>query len=197
MVSAADFHPNYGILKLEKALILILSLAVAIFVALPFFRKRLDESSSRAQSSAAEIEDPLEDKLGKLNLEKESIFAAIKEIDFDYDLGKLSKDDHDQLQKKYKLQAASILREIDKVAIKADENDLEDALEKEISLMRGGELTDEEEIEKEILAARDSGIANGVGLICADCGKVSGFDDKFCSNCGERLNEDEEQKVGQ
>ncbi len=181
---------------MEKAFILILSLAVAIFVALPFFRKRLDESS-RAQSSAAEIEDPIKDRLRKLNLEKESIFAAIKEIDFDYDLGKLSKDDYDELQKKYKLQAASILKEIDKVSIKADESDLVDALEKEISLMRGKKLTDEEEIEKEILAARKSGLVVETGFICKYCGKGSGVDDKFCSNCGVRLNEDVEQKVNQ
>ncbi|MGH7889540.1 MAG: hypothetical protein ACRENF_03215, partial [Thermodesulfobacteriota bacterium] len=169
---------------MEKVFILILSLAVAIFIALPFLRNRLDESSSREQSNAAEIEDPVKDKLRKLNLEKESIFAAIKEIDFDYDLGKLSKDDYDELQKKYKLQAASILKEIDKIRIEADVIDMEGALEKEISLMKRAELTDEEEIEKEILMARNSGVVNEVGLICWCCGKESGYDDKFCSNCG-------------
>jgi len=182
---------------LEKAFILILSLAVVIFIALPFLRNRLDEFSSRAQSKAAEIEDHLEDKLRKLNLEKESIFTAIKEIDFDYDLGKLSKDDYDELQKKYKLQAASILKEIDKIRIEADVIDMEGALEKEISLMRRAELTDEEEIEKEILMARNYGVVNEVGLICGSCGKESGHDDKFCSDCGIRLNEDVEQKVNQ
>lgn len=178
---------NLGIIKLEKVFILILAIGVAIFIALPFFRKKVEEASSQEESGA--IRNPIEEKLRKLNFEKESLYAALKEIDFDYDLGKLSKEDYEELQKKYKLQAAPILKEIDDVRIKTGIINLEEEVEKEIRLNRKAKLTDGEEIEREILKARKSNGKDKTNLICSNCGKEAVSDDKFCSNCGNKLNE--------
>lgn len=179
---------NLGIIKLEKVFILILAIGISIFIALPFFRKRVEGASSQEESGA--IRNPIEEKLRKLNFEKESLYAALKEIDFDYDLGKLSKEDYEELQKKYKLQAAPILKEIDDVRIKTGIINLEEEVEKEIRLNRKAKLTDEEEIEMEILRARKSHGRDKTDLICSDCGKEFVSDDKFCSHCGKKLKDD-------
>ena len=148
---------------MEKVFILILAIGISIFVALPFFRRRLEETSSHEERET--LGNAIEEKLRRLDLEKESLYAALKEIDFDYDLGKLSKEDHEELQKKYKLQAAAILKEIDYVRMETRGLDLMDEAEEEIRLIRRGKLTDEEEIEREILTARKSKVKNKTNFI--------------------------------
>ncbi|MGH7791062.1 MAG: hypothetical protein ACREOB_01980 [Thermodesulfobacteriota bacterium] len=148
---------------MEKVFILILAIGISIFVALPFFRRRLEETSSHEERET--LGNAIEEKLRRLDLEKESLYAALKEIDFDYDLGKLSKEDHEELQKKYKLQAATILKEIDYVRMETRGLDLMDEAEEEIRLIRRGKLTDEEEIEREILTARKSKVKNKTNFI--------------------------------
>ena len=181
---------------MEKVFILILAIGISIFLALPFFRKRIEEVSSQEESGA--IRNPIEEKLRRLSLEKESLYGALKEIDFDYELGKLSKEDYEELQNKYKFQAASILKEIDDVGIKTGSIDLEEEVEKEIRLKRkANKLTDEEEIEMEILRARKSNGRDKTNLICSDCGKELVSDDKFCSNCGKKLKNDTNKRVYQ
>ena len=178
---------------MEKVFILILATGISIFIALPFFRKRAEQASSQEECGA--IDNPIEARLRSLDIEKESLYAALKEIEFDYDLGKLSKEDYEELQKRYKFQAASILKEIDDVRIKTDSIDLEEKIEKEITLMGKAKLTDEEEIEREILMARKSKVKDKVNLTCSDCGKEIESNDKFCSNCGKTLNEDRTKQV--
>jgi len=172
---------------LEKVFILILAIGVAIFIALPFFKKRFGETSFGEESST--IQNPLEEKLKRLGFEKESLLNAIKEIDFDYSLGKLSKEDYEELQKKYKTQAALVLKEIDNIMRRAGASNLEEGIEKEIRLIRKAKPTDEDEIEREILKARKS------KLICSDCGNEYKAGDRFCSGCGKKLYEDTDRKA--
>lgn len=178
---------------MEKVFILILAIGVAVFVALPFFRNRLEEASPQEESDTSN--NPSEEKFRRLNIEKESLYKALKEIDFDYELGKLSKEDYEELQKKYKLEAASILKEIDDIRIRAISIDLDEEAEKEIRILSETILTDDEEIEKEILKARKSRSKDNTKLICSGCGKEFESDDRFCSNCGNKLNEDTNKQV--
>jgi competence protein ComGC len=137
--------------NVEKLFILILAIAIAIFIALPFFRKRFEELPQEETNNSKNL---LEEELRKLNLEKESLYAALKELDFDYSMGKLSKEDYEELDKKYKLRAASVLKEIDEVKSKVGTLDSEEGIEKEIKAVRETKLNYDEEIEKEILKAR-------------------------------------------
>lgn len=180
---------------MEKVFILILAIGVAVFIVLPFFRNRLEEASPQEESDTSN--NPSEEKFRRLNFEKESLYTALKEVDFDYELGKLSKEDYEELQKKYKLEAASILKEIDDIRIRATSIDLDEEAEKEIRILRETILTNDEEIEKEILNARKSNVKDKANLICSDCGKEFESDDKFCSSCGKKLNEDTNKQVYQ
>jgi hypothetical protein len=172
---------------LEKVFILVLAIGVAVFIALPLFRKRVEETQFCEGSGTAE--GPLEERLKRLGIKKESLLNAIKEIEFDYTLGKLSKEDYDELQKRYKIQAALVLKEIDSIMGEIDTPNLEEEVEREIRLIRESMSVGEDDIEKEILRARRS------KSICPDCGNEHKAGDRFCSVCGRRLYEDKDKKA--
>jgi rubrerythrin len=169
---------------LEKVLIPIIAIAAAVFVVLPFFKNRFEKISHDAG-----FQNSVEEKLRRLNSEKESVYSALKEIDFDYSTGKLSKEDYDELENKYKAQAVALLKEIDGLRRKSYIPDLDEEIEKEIRAIRRTqtELADDEEVEKEIIKARQSRVLEDSRLTCFVCGNEYKSDDRFCSKCGTRL----------
>ena len=54
--------------------------------------------------------DPALERINALQNQKESLYSAIRDIDFDYGLGKLSKEDYEELRLKYRVEAASVLQ---------------------------------------------------------------------------------------
>ena len=166
---------------MENLFVLIIAIGAAIFIALPFFKKRFEEVYKETDTS-----NPLEEKLRRLNFEKESLYSALKELDFDYSMGKLSKEDYNELEGKYKAQAVSVLREIDNILGKTDIASLDEEIEKEVRAIRELKLTDDE-IEKEILKSRKSRVLETSSLICSVCGNGYRSDDRFCSKCGASL----------
>ena len=60
-------------------------------------------------------QDPRQARLQELLEEKEHAYAAIKELDFDYKMDKLSADDYQELSRQYKQKAVAILQEIDRL----------------------------------------------------------------------------------
>lgn len=169
---------------MEKVFITVIAIGAAVFVALPFFKKKIEIISQEAGS-----QNPVEEGLRRLNSEKESVYSALKEIDFDYGMGKLSKEDYDELENKYKAQAVALLKEIDSIVGKTYILDLDEEIEKEIRAIRKTELTDDEEIEKEIIKARQSLVFENSRSICSVCGNEYRSGDSFCSKCGARLSE--------
>ena len=133
--------------------------------------------------------DPRSVKLKELNSRKDSLLTAIKDIEFDYGLGKLTRDDFEELHGKYRIEAASLLKEIDSIG-STPEEEYEDDLEKEIRAERKKFLTpyDDEEIEKEILRAREASWSESADRYCAKCGYGCGAQDLYCSRCGAKLN---------
>jgi hypothetical protein len=83
-----------------------IAVAVVAFVAAPFFLLT-------GRSSEVAPKDP--DALTELLAEKETIYAAIQELDFDLKSGKLSAEDHQALRQRHEAQAAGVLRRIDEL----------------------------------------------------------------------------------
>ncbi len=100
---------------METILIFIIAGGVALFISLPFLsvgHKREDKTDKSAQ----EVQDsPISNKLRILKDRKESLYTAIKDIEFDYSLGKLSLKDYKELAEQYKLEASKTLKEIDNI----------------------------------------------------------------------------------
>jgi hypothetical protein len=100
----------------EMAAIIALGIAVVTvaFVAAPFFlgaARTAGDGAGEGQESEA---------LQELLAEKETVYAAIQELDFDWKSGKLSAEDHQSLRQRYEERAALILQQIDALQAKAE-----------------------------------------------------------------------------
>ena len=93
------------------AIVIALGIAMAVFafVAAPFFlgNNREERADSDSGHPTAELQDLL--------AEKETIYAAIQELDFDLKSGKLSPEDHGALRQRHEAQAAGVLRRIEEM----------------------------------------------------------------------------------
>ncbi len=142
-----------------------LSLGAGYWVGYPLLKPRKLDAPAELTS---------EDSLGGLEIEKEGIYAAIKEMELDHKMGKLSQEDYLNLREKYRAKAIGSLKRMDELESK------------------GGVSEDvADEIEKEVLALRKDGpkvtSKKGGALFCTQCGKKRSPGDRFCSWCGTKL----------
>ncbi len=83
---------------------IVLVMLTGLFIAYPFLQKRQKKMSFAVNHRAEELES-----------RKAQIYAAIKDIDFDFQMGKLSKEDYEQLRSQYKSQAVGLLKQVDQM----------------------------------------------------------------------------------
>lgn len=93
------------------AVVISLGIAVLVvaFLAAPFFF--LTGRASESPESNPDGFDPLAELLA----EKETLYAAIQELDFDFKSGKLSPEDHQALRQRHEAAAAAVLQRIDEI----------------------------------------------------------------------------------
>ena len=84
-------------------LALVIAMLVVAFVAVPFFVTR----------PPTPADDGMPERLRDLLAEKETLYAAIQELDFDLKSGKLSAKDHQALRERQENLAAAVLQRID------------------------------------------------------------------------------------
>lgn len=82
----------------------VMLIGVAVYVSQPLLR---------AKSGNLYVDDFEETPLQPLLVRKDLIYSAIKELEFDFNTGKLSEDDYQDLREKYAMQAAEVLKDID------------------------------------------------------------------------------------
>src|SRR5512137_792305 len=87
-------------------LALVIAVAAAAFVAAPLFL-----GAGRTTRPSGDRQPSWE--LEELLAEKETVYAAIQELDFDLKSGKLSAEDHHGLRQRYEERAAVILKAVD------------------------------------------------------------------------------------
>lgn len=168
---------------METILALAIAVLAALFISAPFFLRR-----GRAGGDEY-FPDPRAEQAKELGSRKDSLLTAIKDIEFDYGLGKLSREDFEELHGKYRAEAAGILKEIDSLGAGAAADG--DDIEKEIRAERSkfAFSYDDEELEKEILRAREVSWNDRPARYCPKCGSGSGAEDLFCSKCGAKLDQ--------
>ncbi len=145
-------------------LISVMSLLILVYVIYPLFK-----SSSGAlfqEYSGAQI------KLRGLNQLKFELLRAIKEIDFEYQLGKMSQEDYENLKTDYQNQALEIFQEIDNY-------------QKNVRTQkrRGG---NHPEGKNNQVPAEAVGRSVSV-VYCAECGAANNRTFKYCTSCGTKL----------
>jgi rRNA maturation endonuclease Nob1 len=116
-----------------------------------------------------------EDILKKLKNKKDGVYAAIKELEFDLSMGKLSEEDFKILKRQYIQEAAGYMEEMDKLeslqttVAKPTEPDIEEEIEPRFSTHRAHKSTKRKYI------------------YCTSCGKKATAESRFCAACGSNL----------
>lgn len=126
---------------------IVLAIITAIFVGYPLLQKRQHEVSFALNHRAQELE-----------ARKAEIYAAIRDIDFDYRMGKLSQEDYETLREQYKAEAIGMMKQIDQA-----------------------------QLGKSHRSAKAAVVANANSRFCHHCGQPVKEEDRFCSACGGQL----------
>jgi hypothetical protein len=137
-----------------------LAILTAIFVGYPLFQKHQHKVSFALNHRAQELE-----------ARKAEIYAAIRDIDFDYRMGKLSQEDYETLRDQYKTEAINLMKQIDQVTVSRSRS----ASSK--SDGRGGQAASQQEKTS----------VESVARFCHQCGQPVVAQDRFCSVCGAKL----------
>ena len=158
---------------MELIISVLIAGVIITFIAIPLF------SSSRPQDS----DEPI--ALETLLSQRDAAYDALRDLDFDFQTGKLSQVDYDALREKYKSRAALILQQIDAAQKQQSED-----LEQEIAQVRAAKraqavVTEEDDIEEEI--AKRRGKQSSSSNACKNCGTPFKAGDQFCAKCGNKL----------
>jgi len=136
---------------------LLVMLAAFIVVARPLIRSARDGGREPGGVS------PRSDLIGR----RDAAYRAIKELDFEYQLGNLSESDYRGLRDRYRREAAAILREMDSATKTAGAGEASPS-----SLAT---------------AASTSTASSQADPPCPSCGTPTEAGDRRCWSCGARL----------
>jgi rubrerythrin len=145
---------------METVLKTLLALSAIFFVGYPLFRPGVPYNKGAGRLGEVE-------RMQSLINKKEESYRLIKDLEMDYKMGKLSLEDYQELEGRYKQEAIEILKKID----------AQDSKKKL-----------EEEIEQELRALRQKGKREPVvALSCPGCSLQVISTDNFCPQCGHNL----------
>ena len=88
----------------DIAVIAIMAVGLVVWVGEPLVRRR------RVRDAA---EDARNDAVQRLLLQKETLYTAIRDLDFDHQTGKVDAEDHAVLRRQMEEEAAVVLRDLD------------------------------------------------------------------------------------
>ncbi len=169
----------------------------AVFVAWPLLMGR-----TRAEEFFGA--EPTEPVLQRLLFQRDTTYAAMKELEFDRAMGSLSEQDFEQLYERYKRKAVAILKRIDdartgrlsRAALEEIEGFEEPLPQPERRRTRPGGLDLDVEQEIEAYRRKSKGPAEGsrvaprpgAAILCPSCGRPAKDPEAaFCSRCGAPL----------
>lgn len=140
-------------------------LLVLAFVAQPFVSGASADSAPRAaRRSAAALR-----RRADLLAERNRIYAALRDLDFDYRTNKVSDDDYARQRHALVAEGVEVLQMLDTLpAPDADDDPVEHSVQ---GLQRGDEIP----------------AAAGARRHCPNCGAAARPGDRFCGECGARL----------
>ena len=144
----------------------VIALGALALVAYPLFQRK----------EPLAVRRPLNGEVEDLHSQREAVYGAIKELDFEYQLGNLSQADYQDLRSEYRQRAAAVLKAMD---------DLGEPKPQKAST--GPDW--DERIEAAVLSLRAKrgptpARLKGQGRFCPSCGTAAEPEDRFCAACG-------------
>jgi hypothetical protein len=154
-------------------LLLILLGLIALFVTRPFFKRRRVRAVENDQ------------EMSSLLAERERLFNALQELDFDQSLGKIPAEDYPTQRALLIQQGVDVLRRLDALSTQT--------VKKETGISRGmtkeskprASITDDDL--EDLLAKRRNTRKDKAAGFCPKCGKPVLLSDAFCPACGNTL----------
>ena len=127
-------------------------------------------------------------ELAGLEERKESTYAAIRELGFDFHTDKLSEPDYQLEIERLKAEAVGIVRQIEERTVQPPTGS--DSVEKEIAVIRASIERSLAPLPPAAAPAPAGGTAatpTGNALFCTQCGRAAGPGDRFCAGCGTQM----------
>ena len=116
-----------------------------------------------------------ENILKELKNKKDGAYAAIRELEFDLSMGKLTEEDFQILKRQYTREAVGCMKEMDKV------ESLQTTISKPVDTVL------EEDIEPGVEEIRNHESTERKYIYCTSCGEKAGVESRFCAACGSNL----------
>ena len=137
--------------------------------------------------------------------QRDAAYAAIKELEFELNLGNLSQRDYEDLRARYRQRAADVLRQLDAAerqaaAARKEAHDAglsrdggtAEEIERAVALLR------QEREDRAPASSRRAGKRGRAARVrCPSCHGTAQAGDRFCGRCGARLPEGRVQREGQ
>ena len=136
-----------------------------------------------------------DDKLAELVGRKDSMLQAIKDLEFDFRVGKISQEDYERLDQRLRRQAIGLIQQIERVA--PESASLDEQLESIIAQFRQTVSAPAVSIvaapravpaapapSKAVAAPRPTATVAAASRFCTECGKPIEEKHKFCAYCG-------------
>ena len=116
------------------AAFILIAAGILLFIFTPLFDPR-DDAKTINQISRAEA------RRRELIEQRDMVYEAIRELDFDHRMGKVEEDDYRQTRARYTAQAVELIKSLDKAAERTDHpapkpQGISDQIEKEIAAIR-------------------------------------------------------------
>jgi rRNA maturation endonuclease Nob1 len=150
---------------LEYVVIVALVLIAGFWIIRPLLKPDSIDDASDPKS---------DDELRRLVHQKETAYETIRELEFDLQMGKLSKADYEELKNQYKKEAIDCIKAIEDLELM--KNRLPAASESELEIG----------VENEAAALRNKS-RESAHMFCTQCGTEVSRRDRFCFACGSEL----------
>lgn len=136
-------------------------------------------------------------EISSLMAERDRVINALRELDFDFNLGKIPAEDYPDQRASLLQKGAEILKKLDELSLTPNPSptgrgaSVEDRIEKAVAARRAdasaqpAQLSDDD-IESMIATRRKARKEKSAGF-CPRCGKSILVSDRFCPSCGKAL----------